>query len=175
MGEQHPASRKIVVEFCPTDLGLTQPQVTKLIKLSGPRYNPNTEIVRMSCESFETQAQNKRYLGDTVQGLIREAKDTADMFDDLPFDFRHVKQKRKLQFPEQWLLTEERKLELDEKRRIGADKEAELVEAGGLISGVRAIEEGRQIDLARVEAPIMAQAQKSMPKGKQGKRELNPR
>lgn len=53
---------------------LTQAQRDKLIKLLGPRFNPETGIVRMSCESFETQAQNKRYLGDMVEKLLTEAR-----------------------------------------------------------------------------------------------------
>lgn len=74
MGEFHPAEKKVVVELSPRDLPLTEPQQLKLKKLAGPRFNPETEIVRMSCEMFENQAQNKRYLGDLVEKLIAEAK-----------------------------------------------------------------------------------------------------
>lgn len=74
MGEFHPAEKKVVVEFCPADLDLTAVQQNKLKKLAGVRYNPEKEIVRMGCEMFEHQAQNKRYLGDLVDTLIAEAK-----------------------------------------------------------------------------------------------------
>lgn len=75
MGEFHPADRKVVVEFSPKDLtDLTEAQQLKLMKLAGPRYNPSTEIIKMSCERFEHQAQNKRYLGDTVNKMIETAK-----------------------------------------------------------------------------------------------------
>ena len=74
MGEFHPAEKKVVVEFCAADLGLTPVQEMKMKKLVGPRYNPETEIIRMSCEMFEHQAQNKRYLSDLVDKLIAEAK-----------------------------------------------------------------------------------------------------
>lgn len=75
MGEQHPAEKKVVVEFCPEDMpDLTPVQVEKLKKLAGVRYNPETEIAKMSCEMFETQAQNKRYLGDLVDTLLNEAR-----------------------------------------------------------------------------------------------------
>jgi small subunit ribosomal protein S35 len=75
MGDQHPAEKKVVVEFCPPDiLELTDKQRDKLIKLAGVRYNPETQIVKMSSEMFETQAQNKKYLSDLVDTLIREAK-----------------------------------------------------------------------------------------------------
>ncbi|KAK4940613.1 hypothetical protein LTR28_009088, partial [Elasticomyces elasticus] len=147
LGEQHPAARKVVVEFTPSDIpGLTEQQTAKLIKLCGPRYNPSTEIVRMSAENFETQAQNKRYLGDTIASLIAETKDpSADTFEDVPFDFRHHKSKPKLKFPEEWLLTEERKAELEAKRRTREKKEAQRVVAGQIADGIRAIEEGRRI------------------------------
>jgi len=74
MGEFHPAEKKVVVQFCPNDLGLTEQQQSKLAKLAGPRYNPETGIIKMSCEMYEHQAQNKRYLGDLVEKMIAEAK-----------------------------------------------------------------------------------------------------
>jgi small subunit ribosomal protein S35 len=75
LGEEHPAEKKVVLQFCTKDmLDLTEVQRDKLIKLVGVRYNPETDVVKMSCEMFETQAQNKRYLGDLVETLLREAK-----------------------------------------------------------------------------------------------------
>lgn len=74
MGEEHPAEKKVVVEFCPQDMPLTKPQQLKLKKLAGVRYNPETDIIKMSSEMFETQAQNKRYLGDLVDTLVKEAQ-----------------------------------------------------------------------------------------------------
>lgn len=75
MGEQHPAEKKVVVEFCPGDMpDLTPIQREKLKKLVGVRYNPEKDIIKMSSEMFETQAQNKRYLGDLVDTLVREAR-----------------------------------------------------------------------------------------------------
>jgi small subunit ribosomal protein S35 len=75
MGEQHPAEKKVVLEFCPEDMpDLTPIQREKLKKLAGVRYNPEADIVKMSCEMFETQAQNKRYLGELVETLLQEAR-----------------------------------------------------------------------------------------------------
>ena len=74
LGESHPAQRKVVVTFCPSDLGLSAEQELKLKKLAGPRYNPERDEVKMSCESFEHQAQNKRYLSDQVDKLVETAK-----------------------------------------------------------------------------------------------------
>ena len=102
MGESHPAAKKILLEFCTSDLPLTPTQRTKLIKLVGVRYNPQTDVVKMSSEMFETQAQNKRYLGDLVDTLMAEARDEKDTFEDVPLDFRHHRFKTKPQFPESW-------------------------------------------------------------------------
>ena len=74
MGEHHPAEKKIVVEFCPEDLPLTEAQQLKLKKLAGARYNGATGIVKMSCEMFEEPAQNKRYLLDLVKKLVQAAR-----------------------------------------------------------------------------------------------------
>lgn len=177
LGEQHPAANKVVVEFDPTDLQLAPEHKTKLIKLLGPRYNPSTGIAKMSSEAYETQAMNKRYLGDTVATLITEAKDTTDTFADVPADIRHRKVKPKLQFPERWLLTEERKAELEAKRAaLLEQEEARKGLPAGLVDGVKEIEEARRIEnLARMEAPLMAEAKASLPSGKQGKKAMGQR
>jgi small subunit ribosomal protein S35 len=105
MGEVHPAAKKVVVQFCTQDLpNLTEAQRTKLIKLVGPRYNPDTDAVKMSCEKFEAAAQNKRYLGDLVNKLLDEARNGTDKFEDIPLDFRHHKSKKQVAFPEEWKL-----------------------------------------------------------------------
>jgi len=74
MGEEHPAESKVVLEFKTTNLVLTSVERRKLVKLVGSRYNPQTKMVKMSCEMFEHQAQNKRYLSDLVDKLLAEAK-----------------------------------------------------------------------------------------------------
>ena len=74
MGEFHPAEKKVVVEFSPKDMPLDEAQQQKLRKLLGARWNPETDIAKMSCEQFEHQAQNKRYLGDLVNKLVAQAK-----------------------------------------------------------------------------------------------------
>lgn len=83
MGEFHPAEKKVVVEFSPEDFGLTEIQQMKLRKLAGPRYNPEKETIKMSCESFEHQAQNKRYLAELVEKLVTEAKVCVHSYNEL--------------------------------------------------------------------------------------------
>lgn len=74
MGEFHPAEKKVVVEFSPADMGLTPVQTDKLKKLVGPRYNPDKDVIKMSCDSFGQPAQNKRYLSDLIDTLVEQAK-----------------------------------------------------------------------------------------------------
>ena len=140
LGEQHPASSKVVVEFCPSDMtDLTQIQRDKLIKLCGARYNPSSEIVRLNCESFPNQAQNKRYLADRVNKLLAEARDDSDTFADVPFDFRYHKPHIKHEFPKNWILTDARKAELERRReqRQLVDKERRM--QGLLVDGLEQI------------------------------------
>lgn len=148
MGEQHPAEPKVVVELASRDLTpkyLTEAQRQTLLKLVGTRYNPQTDVVRMSCERFSSSAQNKRYLADVVNALIKEAKE-GDSFADIPLDLRHHKPKKtRLQFPESWNMTEERRQQLAARRaeRINAEKErAAVVDGNEAVShAVRALPE----------------------------------
>ncbi|TKX20849.1 hypothetical protein C1H76_6885 [Elsinoe australis] len=146
LGTPHPASNKVVLTFSPSALpDLTPQQTSKLIKLAGPRYNPHTDTVKMSCESFPSQAQNKRYLGDTLSKLLSEAKDSKEKFDDVPYDFRHARENKRLRFPKEWRVTGERKAELEGKReereRLQRERKEKL--GGELVDGIRSIEEGR--------------------------------
>lgn len=127
MGEQHPAENKVVVELSSKDLvpkHLTEEQRQTFLKLVGTRYNPDTDIVHMSTEKYVTRAQNKRYLGDLVKTLIKEAK-TGDSFKDVPLDLRYHKSKPQFVFPESWKMTEtrQRQLAADREERYRAERE----------------------------------------------------
>lgn len=140
MGEAHPAERKVVVQFAPDDLKLTPVQTSKLKKLAGPRYNPETEFVKMSCESYEHQAQNKAYLQNLVSDLIAAAKDPADTFEDVPLDLRHHRVKPKPRFPREWRMTEQRRLELEAQRKTAALADLQREEQGLLVDGQKVID-----------------------------------
>ncbi|KAL1594572.1 37S ribosomal protein S24, mitochondrial [Paraconiothyrium brasiliense] len=135
LGESHPATNKVVVEFSSSDLSLTSTQRDKLIKLAGVRYNPDTDIIKMSCESYDTQAQNKRFLGESITNLIKEAKDGKDTFADVPFDFRHHKPKVRHEFPKEWILTPERKQYLENKRKEMLQLDDQKANNGELVDG----------------------------------------
>ncbi|SPQ26595.1 a23ddb1e-d4ac-4ad6-9887-4ff0a3bfb07e [Thermothielavioides terrestris] len=154
MGEFHPADRKVVVEFSPRDLpGLTEAQRLKLKKLAGPRYNPETDIVKMSCERFEHQAQNKRYLGDLVDKMIAMAKDPTDMFEDIPLDTRHHTFKKQIKFPKEWYLTEERKKELAAQREQALLLDEQKRAEGTMIDGAQIIQQAL-LASQQVEEPV---------------------
>ncbi|KAL4909037.1 hypothetical protein BDW74DRAFT_145844 [Aspergillus multicolor] len=134
MGESHPAETKVVVELASKDLVpkyLTEAQRQTLLKIVGPRYNPQKDIIRMSCEKFDTRAQNKRYLGDLIGTLLKEAKE-GDSFADVPLDLRHHKPKKRLQFPQEWIMTEERKMQLDATR---AERKRLAMQRSGAVDG----------------------------------------
>ncbi|KAJ5477916.1 hypothetical protein N7530_003425 [Penicillium desertorum] len=139
MGEQHPAEPKVVVELASRDLTpkyLTEAQRQTFLKLAGTRYNPQTDIIRMSSEKFGSRAQNKRYLADVVNSMIKEAKE-GDSFADIPLDLRHHKQKTRLQFPESWNMTEARRNQLAARRkeRLAAEEtRAALVDGNSIVS-----------------------------------------
>jgi small subunit ribosomal protein S35 len=162
MGELHPAAHKVVVQFKPSELpDMTEAQRLKLCKLAGPRYNPLNGLLKMSCESFDSQAQNKRHLGHVIKKLIAEAKDpNADSFEDVPLDTRHVaKHKPRPKFPEHWLLTEERKAELEAKRKRLLLEEGERTEKDQIVSGLKAIKAAREAEeRKKLEQPLMAEA-----------------
>ncbi|KAL6252429.1 37S ribosomal protein S24, mitochondrial [Rhinocladiella similis] len=128
MGEVHPAAKKVVVQFCTKDLpNLTEAQRIKLIKLVGVRYNPDTDMVKMSTDKFEAAAQNKRYLGDLINNLLDEAKNGKDTFEDIPLDMRHHKSKKKHWFPKKWMMKPGRVQELANVRK---EQQKLLLESG---------------------------------------------
>ena len=154
MGESHPAENKVVMELCSSDLTptyLTAEQRLTLLKLVGTRYNPDKDLIKMACEKFPSRAQNKRYLGDLINSLIKEAKE-GDAFKDVPLDLRHHKPKPRHQFPREWAMTEERKAELGSKRRARTQRELERLT---VVDGSEVIGEAME----RLAAPAAAAAE----------------
>ncbi|CAG8978164.1 hypothetical protein HYALB_00012026 [Hymenoscyphus albidus] len=161
MGESHPAEKKVVLEFSPLDMpDLTDLQRDKMRKLLGTRYNPELDTVRMSCEMFETQAQNKRYLGDLVDSLLAEARDPTDTFADVPLDTRHHHFKPKLRFPKEWEMTEERRNALEDHRQKQISKDQQLELQGQLVDGVEQIKEALLAKPVETVVPEMVTARK---------------
>ncbi|OKL64038.1 hypothetical protein UA08_00597 [Talaromyces atroroseus] len=175
MGEQHPAEHKVVMELSSKDLvpkHLTEAQRQTFLKLVGPRYNPDTDIVRMSCEKFSARAQNKRYLGDTVKNLIKEAKE-GDSFADVPLDLRHHKPKPKYIFPESWKMSESRlrQITTDRENRLRIEQERNAVVDGkeSVLHAIRTLPELSQHPQLRA-ADDKAAVKETVGRGKAGAR-----
>ncbi|KAJ3339126.1 37S ribosomal protein S24, mitochondrial [Gonapodya sp. JEL0774] len=83
-------------------------------------YDLESDTVTISCDTFMLKGQNKKWLSDTVDRLIMEARDLTDTFSDIPLDIRLLKGKqpttrrpkretrfRRIRlarsFPQQWL------------------------------------------------------------------------
>lgn len=110
IGEQHPLERKVVATLKVSDLKLDDKQSHKFKLLSGVRYNYMTDEFKISCERYPEPAQNARFISDTLNRLVKEAKDLKDDFSDVPLDTRHIKLKlfkkkqarKDVEFPEEW-------------------------------------------------------------------------
>lgn len=96
----------------------------------------------------ETPMQNKRYLTDLTSKLIKEAKDSTDMFDDVPLDFRHHKPKKTWVFPQEW------KLDAGRREKLLAQRET-----AKMLEGAQALQQ--QVVEGKT---ILEQAIKAMPK-----------
>ncbi|ORZ25190.1 mitochondrial ribosomal subunit protein-domain-containing protein [Absidia repens] len=99
-GEGHPVERKVVLTVKVADLKLTDTQRHKFLLLAGPRYHVDSDELIMSSEKFPQVKQNKKYVSDLLQTLLKEAKDDKDTFADIPLDLPQPK--KKLVFPAEW-------------------------------------------------------------------------
>ncbi|ORZ27777.1 mitochondrial ribosomal subunit protein-domain-containing protein [Lobosporangium transversale] len=100
----HPAAPKVVMTVDVNSLPLTNPERHKFLLLVGPRYDPVKKQVKMSCEKFQDRSQNFKWLSDTMDKLINEAKKDPESVSDVPLDLRYAAKnlKPKLRFPKEW-------------------------------------------------------------------------
>lgn len=108
LGEEHPNSAKVVLTVKTKDLGLNEKQLHKLRILARSRYDPSTDIFKMSSDRYPESAQNARYLNDILVKLIQESTNLTEDFSDIPLDTRHIsarklrKKKNNCKFPDEW-------------------------------------------------------------------------
>ncbi|KAI8376253.1 mitochondrial ribosomal subunit protein-domain-containing protein [Radiomyces spectabilis] len=100
LGEGHPVEKKAVLSVKVSDLQLKDVEKHKFLLLCGRRYQVDTDELVMSSEKFPYRKQNKKFLIDTLNRLLAEAKDAKDTFADVPLDLPQPK--KKLQFPMEW-------------------------------------------------------------------------
>ncbi|KAG9066538.1 37S ribosomal protein S24, mitochondrial [Linnemannia hyalina] len=105
LGESnHPAGPKVVMTVDTKSLPLTNVELHKFLLLVGSRYNPVNNEIKMSCEKFQDRSQNFKWLSDTLDKLINEAKKEPETVSDVPLDLRHAARsiKPKVRFPKEW-------------------------------------------------------------------------
>ncbi|KAF9192744.1 hypothetical protein BGZ51_004912 [Haplosporangium sp. Z 767] len=100
----HPAAPKVVLTVDTKSLPLTNAELHKFLLLVGSRYDPVKEQIKMSCEKFQDRSQNFKWLSDTLDKLINEAKKEPEAVSDMPLDLRYAAKhmKPKLRFPKEW-------------------------------------------------------------------------
>ncbi|CAO3647220.1 unnamed protein product [Cunninghamella blakesleeana] len=100
LGEGHPVERKVVLSVKVENLKLSEVERHKFLLLAGPRYHVDTDELILSSEKFPHRKQNKKYVGDVLNRLLKETKDGKDTFADIPLNLRQPK--KKLIFPKEW-------------------------------------------------------------------------
>lgn len=72
--------------------------------------------------------------------MFPSIQDPSDTFEDVPLDTRHHKRVVRPKFPKEWLLTEERKQELEAIRREAMELDKAKKEKGELVDGKEIIQ-----------------------------------
>ncbi|KAJ9478640.1 37S ribosomal protein S24, mitochondrial [Pseudozyma hubeiensis] len=128
-GENHPVSRKVVLNVNVDDLVKTgavkdAKSKHKLLLLAGSRFHPRSNDaakpdqgeIKISCELFPNERQNMKRCSDTLDALVKEANVRTKEVDELPLDLRSsmIRQDKKRHylradrpslkdFPKEWL------------------------------------------------------------------------
>jgi small subunit ribosomal protein S35 len=103
--ESNSFNRKVVLQVNINDLQLNDKQKHKFKLLSGSKFNYDTNVVKIKCNSFPEPTQNARFAVDTLNKLLTESKDLTEDFADIPLDSRHMKINHKKplpKFPDNW-------------------------------------------------------------------------
>lgn len=97
-------NRKVSLSVALADLELSEPQARKFKLLAGNKFDHNRNVFKFSTDRYTESTQNARWLVETFNKLLTEAKDvTKNTFDSLPVDTRHTKAwKVAPEFPEAW-------------------------------------------------------------------------
>lgn len=97
-------NRKVTLTVDLDDLDLNPQQARKFKLLAGNKFDHNKMRLRFSTDRNADPTQNARWLGETFNKLLAEAKDLSkNTFDGVPVDTRHSKPlKAKPVFPEDW-------------------------------------------------------------------------
>ncbi|KAH8925144.1 hypothetical protein BT69DRAFT_1216941 [Atractiella rhizophila] len=115
-GEEHPADRKCALTVhVPGIPNLEDWMRHKFRVLAGPRWYPEEDMVKISCELFPELEMNEKWCNDTLNKLLTVAKEGEDKMLDVPLDTRAAEKRKKVKrsrraveaedFPLEWLPT----------------------------------------------------------------------
>ena len=105
-----PFNRKVTLICKLKYLNLGELELRKFKILSAQRFDHFKDELRITSSHYPEATQNARWLVETFNKLLKEAKDIAkDDFQDIPVDTRHTRAKMHIQgfrprfeFPEEW-------------------------------------------------------------------------
>lgn len=69
----HPFEAKVILKVNVHLLGLKRRTVKYLIAIAGPRVDPASSVLKMAGCKYPTVIENKRYLLEQLQSLVKEA------------------------------------------------------------------------------------------------------
>lgn len=70
----HPTNRKAIITIKAKDLKLPLEAFHKLILLCGPRYNKNSDILKITCDKYPNRRQNAKECLDLLEKLYYESQ-----------------------------------------------------------------------------------------------------
>lgn len=97
----HPVSRKAVLTttvnrlVAATGGKLSSKEAQhKLKAIAGPRYDPESNTLKISSDSYPTVNMNMKWCSDALDRLIEAAADTSDPMTDIPLTTKHAQVKQ---------------------------------------------------------------------------------
>ncbi|OMJ10087.1 37S ribosomal protein S24, mitochondrial [Smittium culicis] len=100
---EDPLNRRVTMTLKVSDLNLSPKDLHVFLLLVGPRYNSETDTLKMSSDSELTSSLNKKKISDTLDALLSEAKNSKEKFEDVPLVKYKHKSKPSYEFPKEWL------------------------------------------------------------------------
>ncbi|GEQ70080.1 hypothetical protein JCM33374_g3756 [Metschnikowia sp. JCM 33374] len=101
--ESTPINRNVTLFVNLKDLELNAQQQRKFKLLAEEKFDHNTNVFKFSTDRYPESTQNARWLVETFNKLLTEAKDlTKNTFDEVPLNIAQKKANGATDFPESW-------------------------------------------------------------------------
>ncbi|KNC86950.1 hypothetical protein SARC_00901 [Sphaeroforma arctica JP610] len=72
--ETHKVERKVVLEVRAADLPLTEVGIATMAALTGPRYNKDKKVLKLTSVRFDNREENKAYLLALLEKIVRASQ-----------------------------------------------------------------------------------------------------